>query len=430
MLQVDHEINSYNSLIMNQSHKMSQKFSKTYSSSKLLNANELSTSKNKNQLLSDKKDNHNANLNCFNTDNTLNKNMKYINQNPSEEKETSSKNSKKLPKILKYTIQTNSLIDSQCGDIFNVNGGIVSASNPTDKAIKNSMNNHYQRRNLLFQEEFKEKNSNNQVNRKNSLHLSDATNLDCIKKLLIPNELNKNKKTKLKKEINFGKMKEYIKLPEFVGEEPLTEIIFNPIIDDCLTKPQNEKQYEINLYLNSHKMLNNLIYLKTPLNKDGTIPIQNIINVKKLKTENNKSEDEEEIVPEIQKEKNEPAPPANADENANIKLIVPKKRFISISEYPGNYIKAEKVMINERQLKYSHNIESKVSNGNDTTEIMFQTTLVQSSTTQMTSSTITTIPQTTQKVTEINYPSTQVNTPTTQIFSSASAGGAGSFFSF
>ena len=167
-------------------------------------------------------------------------------------------------------------------------------------------------------------------------------------------------------------MKEYIKLPEFVGEEPLTEIIFNPIIDDCLTKPQNEKQYEINLYLNSHKMLNNLIYLKTPLNKDGTIPIQNIINVKKLKTENNKSEDEEEIVPEIQKEKNEPAPPANADENANIKLIVPKKRFISISEYPGNYIKAEKVIINERQLKYSHNIESKVSNGNDTTEIMFQ----------------------------------------------------------
>ena len=372
MLQVDHEINSYNSLIMNQSHKMSQKFSKTYSSSKLLNANELSTSKNKNQLLSDKKDNHNANLNCFNTDNTLNKNMKNINQNPSEEKETSSKNNKKLPKILKYTIQTNSLIDSQCGNIFNVNGGIVSASNPTDKAIKNSMNNHYQRRNLLFQEEFKEKNSNNQVNRKNSLHLSDATNLDCIKKLLIPNELNKNKKTKIKKEINFGKMKEYIKLPEFVGEEPLTEIIFNPIIDDYLTKPQNEKQYEINLYLNSHKMLNNLIYLKTPLNKDGTIPIQNIINVKKLKTENNKSEDEEEIVPEIQKEKNEPAPPANADENANIKLIVPKKRFISISEYPGNYIKAEKVMINERQLKYSHNIESKVSNGNDTTEIMFQ----------------------------------------------------------
>jgi hypothetical protein len=62
-------------------------------------------------------------------------------------------------------------------------------------------------------------------------------------------------------------------------------------------------------------MISNLIYLKWPLNKDGTIPTQNIINVKKLKTENNNSEDEEEIVHEIQKEKNEPAPPADADEN-------------------------------------------------------------------------------------------------------------------
>ena len=29
-------------------------------------------------------------------------------------------------------------------------------------------------------------------------------------------------------------------------------------------------------------MISNLIYLKWPLNKDGTIPTQNIINVKKL----------------------------------------------------------------------------------------------------------------------------------------------------
>ena len=48
---------------------------------------------------------------------------------------------------------------------------------------------------------FKTKNSNNQVNRKNSLHLSDTTNLDCIKKLLIPNELNKNKKISIEEYI-------------------------------------------------------------------------------------------------------------------------------------------------------------------------------------------------------------------------------------
>jgi len=81
-------------------------------------------------------------------------------------------------------------------------------------------------------------------------------------------------------DIRFGKIKDYIKLPDFLGDEPLTEIKFNPIIGDNLTKPQSEKQYEFNLYLNNHKVLTNLIYLKVPLNKDGTIPTQNIITVK------------------------------------------------------------------------------------------------------------------------------------------------------
>jgi hypothetical protein len=268
---------------MNQTNKVGSKFNKTYSSSKLLNSNDLSTSKNKNQLLSEKKDIHNANLNCFNTDNTSNKNMKNLTQKQTEE--SSLKNVKKLPKILKYTIQTNSLLDSKCGDSSS-NNRIISVSNPSEKIMKDNMNSNYNRRNLILKEEFKDKLGNNQIDRKNSLRLSDTTNLECIKKILMPSDLNKNKKSRTKKEINFGKMKEYIKLPEFIGEEPLTEIIFNPIIDDCLTKPQNEKQYEINLYLNSHKMISNLIYLKCPLNKDGSIPIQNIINVKKLKAEN------------------------------------------------------------------------------------------------------------------------------------------------
>ena len=106
-------------------------------------------------------------------------------------------------------------------------------------------------------------------------------------------------------------------------------------------------------------MLTNLIYLKVPLNKDGTIPIENIINVKKIKSEN-KSEDEEELVPEKEKEKSDPAPPANADENLN--LIIPKKRFISISEYPGNYNKPEKEILNEKHLKFSQNMENIISN--------------------------------------------------------------------
>ena len=353
-------MNPYNSLIEFQSSPKSKyvysKFNKTYSSSKLLNSNDLSTSKNKNHLLSDKKEIHNAKLNCFNTDNTSNKNMKNKTQRQSEE--STLKNVKKLPKILKYTIQTNSLLDSKCGE-SSTNKRMISMSNRSDKIINDDINTHITRRNFILKEEFKDQVDKNQIERKNSLRLSDTTNFECIKKILMPSNMNKNKKSRTKKEINFGKMKEYIKLPEFLGEEPLTEIVFNPIIDDCLTKPQSEKQYEINLYINSHKMLSNLIYLKTPLNKDGTIPTQNIVNVKKLKTGNNKSEDEEEIIPEIQKEKNEPAPPADADEIINI----PKKRFISISEYPGNYNKPEKVIINERQMKLSHNLNSKLNSG-------------------------------------------------------------------
>ena len=224
MFQVDHEINSYNSLIMNQTSKVGSKFNKTYSSSKLLNSNDLSTSKNKNQILSEKKDIHNANLNLFNTDNTSNKNMKNLTQKQSEE--STLKNVKKLPKILKYTIQTNSLLDSKCGDSSHNNNRIISVSNHTEKIIKDDMNSHYNRRNLILKEEFKDKPGNNQLDRKNSLRLSDTTNLECIKKILMPSNLNKNKKSRTKKEINFGKMKEYIKLPEFIGEEPLTEIIF------------------------------------------------------------------------------------------------------------------------------------------------------------------------------------------------------------
>ena len=375
MFQVDHEINSYNSLIMNQTNKNNQKFNKTYSSSKLVNSKEISSSKNKNQLLSDKKAVHNANLNCFNTDNTLNKNLKNISKKQTEDKDSSSKNVKKLPKILKYTIQTNSLLDSKCDNSSNVNGGAISISNPTDKTMKENNNNNeendHSQRNLLLKKEFKEKISI-QIDRKGSLKLSDSKNLESMKKILMPVESIKTKKIKSKKEINFGKMKEYIKLPEFIGDEPLTEIIFNPIIDDNLTKPQNEKQYEINLYLNSHKMLSNLVYLKTPLNKDGTIPIQNIINVKKLKAENNKSEaeDEEEIIPETNKEKSEPAPPADADEQ--LKLIIPKKRFISISEYPGNYNKPEKVPTNERQIRFSQDIESGITSGYDNLDKLYQ----------------------------------------------------------
>ena len=55
-----------------------------------------------------------------------------------------------------------------------------------------------------------------------------------------------------------------------------------------------ERQYEVNLYVNSTKMLNNLVYLKTKLSKEGLIILENLVNVKKLnRYYNNESEEEE-----------------------------------------------------------------------------------------------------------------------------------------
>jgi hypothetical protein len=61
-----------------------------------------------------------------------------------------------------------------------------------------------------------------------------------------------------------------------------------------LTTPSIEKQYEVSLYVNSNKMINNLIYLKTQLNKEGLISLENLVNVKKLnKSMKNETEEED-----------------------------------------------------------------------------------------------------------------------------------------
>ena len=91
----------------------------------------------------------------------------------------------------------------------------------------------------------------------------------------------------------FGKMKAHIILPDFKGEEPLIKIEYKPALKDIMKNITIEKQYEVNLYVNSSKMLNNLIYLKTKLNKDGQIVLENLINVKKLNRNYGNDSDED-----------------------------------------------------------------------------------------------------------------------------------------
>ena len=92
----------------------------------------------------------------------------------------------------------------------------------------------------------------------------------------------------------FGKMKAHIILPDFKGEEPIIKFEYKPVLKDIIKNITIEKQYEVSLYVNSSKMLNNLVYLKTKLSKDGTIILENLINVKKLnRNYNNESEEED-----------------------------------------------------------------------------------------------------------------------------------------
>ena len=378
----DNEINSYNSLTMNQTAKGELKTSKLYSSSKILITNEFSSIAKKTQLNPSKKailDINNGNLNILSTEkldnngkenNNINNNNSNKNSNFNEidisEKINSSKNLTKLPKITKYTIQTNSILGKNI-DSLNLNP-LRSITNSIDKTITGNQHLYHTKHHMFYYEQFKNKNFSKK--RKNSLRLSGVANFESIQfhKKNLPSENannNTNKKNKIKNEPKMGKMKEYIILPDFIGEEPLTEMIFNPVLEDNLIKPENEKQYEINLYLNSHKMLNCLIYLKIPLNKDGLIPTQNIINVKKIYNENKSKEDEEEIVRENLKEK-EKLKPISANEESTPLSVPKKKNYVSISEYPGNY-KPENNIDKEKELKISQNIINKINkiNNND-----------------------------------------------------------------
>ena len=365
----DNEINSYNSLSMSQTNKAEIKPSKLFSSSKILITNDFSSKIKKNQN-SNKKiivDINNANDNNLNKEkgeNNHNENNKNKNSNNKleeidlNEKTNSSKNLTKLPKINKYAIQTNSILESSS----NINP-LISITNSIDKTINGNQNLYYTKNQQFYNDHLKNKNASKK--RKNSLRLSGTANYASLNQKRMKHSDNNNKKNKNQNEPKLGKMKEYIKLPDFIGDEPLTEMIFNPILQDNLSKPQNEKQYEINLYLNSHKMLNKLIYLKIPLTKEGLIPTQNIINVKKLNKENKfDDDDEEEIIPENKKEINEKNNKQNVQENEenNQIIILPKsKPYVSISEYPGNY-KPIKKIINERELKLSQNFLNKLNN--------------------------------------------------------------------
>ena len=312
---------------------------------------------------------NNVNIKSMTTDkgeNIKNKNNNKI-YNPSlkfkQEKSFSSMIFEKLPKIQKYPCPMNALEQKY-----------ISCSNPllfsNSKPQNNNPNISLFKKQIIFNDYHKNK----------------------IKKRLgspkISNTVSENniqiKKNSTQSEPKFGNMKEYLILPDFFGEEPISEMIFNEggRENNSNFNPEEEEQLELEYYINTQNKLSNLIYLKIPLSKEGRIETQNLINVRKLDKDNKNEEDEEESVHEVQKsscenkdtpenniiqEEKEPSS-AKKEEEEEI-LVKPKKfiQYISISEYPGNYRKVKKeeeestvtktkIYINRRNNIYNDNI--------------------------------------------------------------------------
>ena len=307
MYQCDNDVNSYNSLSMNHLRKVENKSPKIYLSTKVIYEKDIANTNPKSQ-----NSKIFAKTNILNIDREEKNNIIKHNSNESEENDISQKNLNfnininenllknkttktltKLPKITKYTIKTTS-------NLLNLNP-VKTVSNSIDKTLyknqtlftKNKIfvnthikikNSSKKRKNSLrlsgseifetihSQIDIASSESNNIINNKNNINnynsiCSNNINININLNDKINNQLKENlnntinKKIKAKNEPKLGKMKEYIKLPDFIGEEPLTEMLFTPVFED-LANSYNEKQYEINLYLKTQMKVRKMIFLR------------------------------------------------------------------------------------------------------------------------------------------------------------------------
>ena len=305
------EINSYNSLSLSPSKKKDIRVSTSYRTTKRNIENELNETLKKNEINSYKlvsielNNSHAQKLNF-----KMDKNLSNIHDISSTKEEDSSTGTiSKFPKIQKYLTSTsfNNLKDSN--QIFNklnnnINNNLSNSNilNQKDFLILNNNNNSTTNsNNTLYnisnnQKNINYKNRNHNINSAHGIYSEHNINYKNYNPLFPPADPLLKRTIVPKVNPRFGKMKAHITLPEFKGIEPITKFEYKPILKEVLTTPSIEKQYEVSLYINSTKMLNNLIYLKTQLNKEGLISLENLVNVKKLnKSFKNETEEEEMI---------------------------------------------------------------------------------------------------------------------------------------
>ena len=303
------EINSYNSLTMSPNKKKDiMRVSNSYRTTKRNIGNELTEELRKSEINPYKL----VSLDLNNShpqkiDYKYDKNYSNLHDISSTKSEDSSNGTiSKFPKIQKHLTSSNFYNAKDSNQFFNklnnnINNNLSNSNilNNKDSLILNN-NSTMNSNNTIYHL------SSNQYNNKNNRNYNansargiygDQHNSKNYNPLFPPADPLLKRTIVPKVNPRFGKMKAHIVLPEFKGDEPLIKFEYKPILKEMLTSPAIEKQYEVSLYVNSTKMLNNLIYLKTQLNKEGMISLENLVNVKKLnKSFKNESEEEEIVI--------------------------------------------------------------------------------------------------------------------------------------
>ena len=299
------DINSYNSITMSSIVQKEKREPTNYSSTKINLINELNKTLKNLEITPFKRVSIGIHNNLQRTSFNIEKAFMNTQNTSTKDEDSSSSILTKLPKIQNqknfntlsgnHNLTSNNFFSNESNSTKNTKKefAIFSDTNISNNNVGKIINNQ------KFKKSTKKRGSYmGSANRIYGNHPFKYKNYDSI--LSPPDPL--LKRTAVPK-INprFGKMKEYIPLPEFKGEEPFTKFEYKPILKEMISTPSIEKQYEVSLYINSYKMLNNLIYLKTNLNKEGLVSLENLINVKKLnKYYKNEYEEEEEIIDPIQ----------------------------------------------------------------------------------------------------------------------------------
>ena len=236
------EINSYNSLMMSPENKKEFRVSTSYSTTKMNIGSELNDISNKNGINSFKRvsiDLHNKNPQKLIM--SSDKAFSNIQNISTKEEDSSSSTFTKLPKIQKHlTSATLSDIKNKSNTFFNNTNNSPNSNNQKDYSSLKNNNSTTNNSNMTYRIS-----NNSKANNKNrSYYMGSANSIYSnymykynYNSLISPPDPLLKRTAVPKVNPRFGKMKEYIKLPEFKGEEPIIKFEYKPILKEMLTSP-------------------------------------------------------------------------------------------------------------------------------------------------------------------------------------------------